>query len=525
MLYTLTPISLTLLINSALLIFLGFYLWRRGTYYYFSLAMFAAAFWAFSGSMENGLLEISDKILWAKITYVGIYTMTPFWFLFCLQYSKFKKNILKTLSYLVWIIPIMLFSLTITNEYHGLFWTSILPIDNDITKGLLYSRGIGVYFSMVYSYLLIFLGVLALAIYAFKTTKIQRLQIFTLFIGILIPWIVNFFYLTYSPEVSQGIDLTPVAFAVTGIFAALSIFKYKLSDLIPAAKDLVYSNLEVGVIVVNNENVIVDFNPMAKKILRDNLVNGVIAEKVYLTDSLALKVIIEEGKNRIINLLESNQWLDIHISDLNDRSGHLIGKTILIYNITNQKNVEQKLEQSNKFFSDLTDFLPDPIFVLDTERKIVFWNKAMEELTGMKSEDIIGKGNYEYAIPFYGKKRPMLVDLILDNDSSSETWKLYENEKVEKEGDVITIKTYNNVLRKDGIYLWILAQPIFDNNGKIIYAIESIRDVNDIHEYQEELKTKIDELSAMNKVMVNRELKMIRLKEELNLLKTKTTSK
>ena len=277
MTYELTPISLILLLNSAFLVFLGFYIWRRGSYYYFSLAMFAAAFWAFGGSMENGSLEIANKILWAKITYIGIYTLTPFWFLFCLQYSKFKKNIIKISNYLIWIIPISLFSLAITNEYHSLFWTSIIPIDNNLTKGLIYSRGLGVYISMIYSYLLIILGILSLAIYSFKTTRIQQFQILNLFIGILIPWIANFFYLTYSPEISQGVDLTPVAFAITGIFAALSIFKYKLSNLIPAAKDLVYSNLEVGIIVINNEETVVDFNPMAKQILNNDLTNGAAA--------------------------------------------------------------------------------------------------------------------------------------------------------------------------------------------------------------------------------------------------------
>lgn len=517
--------SLALLINSAFLIFLGFYLWRRGIYYYFSLAMFAAAFWAFSGSIENSLSEISEKILWSKIAYIGIYSLAPLWLLFCLQYSKFKKNIIKILSYLIWIVPIILFLLTITNEHHNLFWSSVVPIDDDITKGLIYGRGVGVYLAMIYSYLLIFLGVLTLAIYAFKTTKIQKFQIFTLFIGILIPWIANFFYLAYSPEISQGIDLTPIAFAVTGIFAALSIFKYKLSDLLPAAKDLVYFSLEVGVIVINNDYSIVDFNPMAKKILRDNLTNNTIAEKVYLTKGLNLKTIIKEGGNKVINTLESNEWLDIHINDLNDLGGHLIGKMILIYNITKKKEIEQKLEQANKFFSDLTNFLPDSIFVINTNRKIVFWNKAMEKLTGIKSKDIIGKDNNEYAIPFYGQKRPMLVDLILDNNPSSDSWKLYKNEKMEIEGDIISIKTYNKILKKEGIYLWILAQPIYDNTGKIIYAIESIRDVNDIHKYQEGLKAKIDELSAINKIMVNREIKMIKLKEELNLLKAKIESK
>lgn len=523
--FSLTPISLILFVNSLFLVFLGFYLWRRGSYHFFSLVMFAAAFWAFSSSLENGLAFMSDKIFWAKMTYIGIYSITPFWLLFSLQYAKFQKSFIKKINYFVWLVPSFLFSLTITNEWHHLFWTSIEPIGGSVSNGLIYSRGIGVYISMVYSYLLIFAGILVLAIYAFRATRVQRSQVFTLFLGLLFPWLVNFFYLSYSPELSRGVDLTPVAFAITGVFAALSIFKFKLSAVIPAAKDLVYHSLEVGVIVVNKENAVVDFNPMAKRFLGDNLANGITADKVLITKGLSLKSIIDAGKNLSISLAESGKCFDIHFNDLIDKSGESIGKTVLFYDVTIQKNVEKELEKSNRFFSDLTDFLPDAMLVIDVNKKIVFWNKAMEKLTGVKSSDMVGKGNYEYAIPFYGERRPMLVDLILENNPSDENWKLYEKEKLEWFGDLITTKVLDKFLRKDGIYLWVLVKPIYDSSGKIIYVVESIRDIDDLHKNQEELKSKIEELSAMNKVMVNRELKMIKLKEELNLLKSKLASK
>ncbi len=523
-LYIITPISLVLLINSIFLILLGFYLLRQGRYYFFCLLLFGTSFWAFCGFMENSLLEASSKIFWSKLSYIGVLTVTPSWFLFSLQYAQFKNRLIRRVNYFIWIIPAFILALAVTNEYHGLFWTKITPIVGSINNGLIYSHGFGVYLSMAYSYLLIMSGILVLAIYAFKINRIQRLQLLTLFLGLLFPWVFNFVYLSYSPELFRGVDITPVAFAVTGIFATLSIFKYKFSAIIPAAKDLVYSNLEGGAIGVNTENVVVDFNPMAKQILRDSLKIGLAVEKINLP-GLTLKTIVSAGQNQIVNLSGENKWLDIHINDLKDRLGHLIGRTILLYDITLQKSVENKLQESNKFFSDLTDFLPDPMFVINSERKVVFWNKAMEKLTNVKSKDMVGKGDFEYAVPFYGARRPILVDLIFDNDAKGKNWDLYEKEKIEKSGDLITTKVLNKVLRPTGIYLWILAQPIFDNAGKIIYAVESIRDVNDVHQSQEELKNKIEELSAMNKVMVNRELKMIKLKEELDILKKNISQK
>ena len=82
-----------------------------------------------------------------------------------------------------------------------------------------------------------------------------------------------------------------------------------------------------------------------------------------------------------------------------------------------EEELRQQLEESEKnkdALSDahqqlemLLDFLPDPTFAIDLEGNVTMWNKAMEDLTGIKAREMLGKGNYEYAIPFYGKRRPL----------------------------------------------------------------------------------------------------------------------
>lgn len=70
--------------------------------------------------------------------------------------------------------------------------------------------------------------------------------------------------------------------------------------------------------------------------------------------------------------------------------------------------------------SEIIDFLPKATFVIDVEGKVVAWNQAMVEMTGVKTEDILGKGNYEYALPFYDERRPLLIDLVLNPDKKIE---------------------------------------------------------------------------------------------------------
>jgi len=126
----------------------------------------------------------------------------------------------------------------------------------------------------------------------------------------------------------------------------------------------------------------------------------------------------------------------------------------------------------------ILDFLPDPTFVIDKEGKTIAWNKAMELMTGVPKDEIIGKGNYEYAIPFYQKRRPLLIDIVLQSEEELET-SHYEN--IYMQEDVLYAETFvPNVYSGKGAYLWGTASKLLDVQGNVIGAIESIRDITDI---------------------------------------------
>jgi two-component system, sporulation sensor kinase E len=143
------------------------------------------------------------------------------------------------------------------------------------------------------------------------------------------------------------------------------------------------------------------------------------------------------------------------------------------------------MNQTIPQFLDIIEFLPDPTFVLDKERKVIAWNQALEEMTGVKKEDIIGKGDYAYAIPFYGMPRPILIDFIFWDDRKNEI--LYSF--VERQGSRIFAETFCPLLYdRRGAYLWGTASPLFDDKGNLIGAIESIRDITKHKQTENELR-------------------------------------
>ena len=51
---------------------------------------------------------------------------------------------------------------------------------------------------------------------------------------------------------------------------------------------------------------------------------------------------------------------------------------------------------------------------------MIAWNKAIEKMTSVPATEMLGRGHYEYAIPFYGIRRPVLIDLVLAPDEQLE---------------------------------------------------------------------------------------------------------
>ncbi len=162
----------------------------------------------------------------------------------------------------------------------------------------------------------------------------------------------------------------------------------------------------------------------------------------------------------------------------------MIGAIETIRDITDRKRAEQEIIRSQRSLADIISFLPDATLAIDREGRVITWNKAMEELTGIPAASMIGKDEYEYALPFYNDRRPMLANLVLTPQADVEN--LYTH--VQREGDTLVVDTFIKNLRgRGGRYFWAKASPLYDPQGKITGAIETIRDITERREMEGKL--------------------------------------
>ncbi|MGE5255102.1 MAG: response regulator [Hyphomicrobiales bacterium] len=157
------------------------------------------------------------------------------------------------------------------------------------------------------------------------------------------------------------------------------------------------------------------------------------------------------------------------------KDGKVIGAVVVFEDTTERRRAEEKIRNSEQRLAQIIDFLPDPTWVVDNDGVVVAWNRALEKLTGKRARDMIGKGNYEYALAFYDERRPVLIDLVRD-------WRPEYEQKylsVKKDGNILVSESHHPRLGDGGIYLSGTAGLLYDASGSPAGAIEALRDITD----------------------------------------------
>ncbi|HEY97573.1 MAG TPA: PAS domain-containing protein [Dehalococcoidia bacterium] len=143
---------------------------------------------------------------------------------------------------------------------------------------------------------------------------------------------------------------------------------------------------------------------------------------------------------------------------------------------------------SSKTLAKIVNGSAIPLFVINKEHKITHWNNAVEALSGRKREDVLGKD--DHWMSFYKEKRPSMADLIVEGASAEEI-EVYYQGKCKKSPlieDAYEAEDFFSHLGDKGIWLHFTASPIKDDDGEIIGAIETLVDITERKNLEDNLR-------------------------------------
>ena len=182
-----------------------------------------------------------------------------------------------------------------------------------------------------------------------------------------------------------------------------------------------------------------------------------------LTDECAFRIKCKDGEIR---------WIKQASRLITDDSGEFLGIRGSNRDITTRKMAEAALDQINREREAITNFLPDATFAVDNSKKVVFWNHALEKMTGIPASEMVGNQDHSHSIPFYGEIRPCLMDLFWqDNQTIRSMYPQITNEG----SSLLAAEVFCPALYQGkGAWLFAKAAPLYDREGNIVGAIESV---------------------------------------------------
>lgn len=168
-----------------------------------------------------------------------------------------------------------------------------------------------------------------------------------------------------------------------------------------------------------------------------------------------------------------------------------------IYDELEQKytNLLSELDSQSKFFSNILDNSPIAVFVIDRNHKVILWNKACENLTGLNRKELIGTSNHWMA--FYKNYRPLLADLVLmkDYENFAQDYDRFASSVLVKNG--LYAEKYFENLGGNRRYIIFDAAPIYNENREIVAVIETIQDITETKKIEKKLSEREEIFSKL----------------------------
>jgi PAS domain S-box-containing protein len=183
----------------------------------------------------------------------------------------------------------------------------------------------------------------------------------------------------------------------------------------------------------------------------------------------------------------------------------------------------EKLAGSYQRLSNVVEFYPNAMLITDKYGTVTAWNKAMEDITGVKAAYMIGKGGQEYAVPFYGERRPMLLDLVDAPEAELVGRDLAgKYERVRRKNGKLEALARVRLLGEDRVVI-ATASRLYDGDGSLAGYIESFTDMTAQMLAEESLKKARDELeqrvAERTAELTNRTSELMERTAELELSK------
>jgi len=340
------PLAISALISGAL----ALYTWRNrrmAGVMPFSIMMFILFEWGTSYILELAGTDLQTKVFWETMKFVGVVATPVAWLTFAFEYTGRKAWINARRLAMLSIVPLTTLLIILTNSSHRLFRSNReLAFEGGFLL-LKTTNGPWFWVHAAYTYILVMVGLVLIVRALLRWPAQYRGQMIWILLSTLTPLIAN--AITIFQILPIQIDLTPYAFTVTGVGMAYALFRHRLLDIAPIARDVIIDGMRDGMIVTDANGRIVDINQAALQIIdlagEKQPIGKQLADVLSPWSELVERYRdVTEAEDEIsINAGDAQRWYELNLSTLRDENKLLIGRVITVRDITDRKQAEEAL--------------------------------------------------------------------------------------------------------------------------------------------------------------------------------------
>jgi len=311
-----------------------------------------AVLWSLANGLEMAGADLPTKLFWANVQYL-CYGIVPLAMLaLALQHSGHGGWLTRRRLIGLSLVPAAAFVGVWTNPYHGLMRQNVYLDMAGAFSVVAKTYGPGFWIDAAYCYAVMWASALILLHAMLRATRPYRVQTAFLLLGLLLPLFWNSLYVVGLSPVPR-FDFAPALLSLSGVLVGWGLFRYRLFDLVPVARDAVIEGISDGVMVLDTQRRIVDLNPAARRILGEPAswsAGQEVREALRAWPALAESC-------REANVGRAELWLganggapcyDVRLSPLYDRHGSLVGQVVVLCDVTERWQMQSRLVEAER---------------------------------------------------------------------------------------------------------------------------------------------------------------------------------
>lgn len=314
----------------------------------FTALMIVISIWSFSSGIGLVTANPTLRTVLARVQMFSVFVSVT-WVAFALAYTGYDHLITWKTIGLLSVIPTLTVLLVWTNPIHHLMWQTSRLVTVEGLVFLEHQVGPWWYLNASYVYVTAVLGSLLLVRLLFFKGHLYADQAVALIFGTLTPFAVSLLSILGIVPF-RAIDITPVGYAVTGLAFGIALYRYDLLDWLPATSKIgratAMDELREGILIVDTEGRIVDSNRTAGQVFDQLSASAVGRPLGDLVPEFTEE--LDKTGNRISTHTVDYRTFEVSKSDIHDDQGHVIGHTLMFWDITDVRLRQQRLEVLNR---------------------------------------------------------------------------------------------------------------------------------------------------------------------------------